>query len=513
MTGFRPRSLSEYAGLLWRKKLFIVLTAAVVLLATGLVIKRIPDFYESRAMVVVVAGNPSEDGRQEIATEISLITKQLESRPTLETIIKRNNLYPGMSRDGQIGQMLKALKLETRLRGYYPEVPEAVAISFRHADPALAQRVLNDVVTFFVGTNDMATRQAAEEVRTIEAKVAEVEEQLRRQGARQGVRFSFDPRAARAERQAATATVESLKDKQYVLERQNADQQRENAEQQKLVKVSPPTKQSGAQGALLVRKAELEGQLKDYATQYTDKNPKVVATRNQLTEINRQLAQLNVSGGGDGEVALAGTPEGRELRSMQRDLSRLQTEMEVTQRELNRRTASLESSPAAGPAVATASSDGEGTGAAETAYLQNRYISLLDRKDRLQMALAAPNERGLAHFRVVDPPNLPLSPFGPDRTKLKLMALAGALAFGLFLAAASEGARLRLIQNERDAEYYLGAPVVGLIPQTFTPDERGHRRRLLLARRFILLALGVAAIPILAVVIYRLDIIQRIAFR
>jgi hypothetical protein len=54
---------------------------------------------------------------------------------------------------------------------------------------------------------------------------------------------------------------------------------------------------------------------------------------------------------------------------------------------------------------------------------------------------------------------------------------------------------------------------VGLIPQTFTPDERGHQRRLLLARRFILLALGLAAIPILAMVIYRLDIIQRIALR
>src|SRR5262249_40406885 len=139
--------------------------------------------------------------------------------------------------------------------------------------------------------------------------------------------------------------------------------------------------------------------------------------------------------------------------------------------------------------------------------------SLLDRKDRLQMALAAPNERGLAHFRVVDPPNLPLSPFGPDRTKLKLIALAGALAFGLFFAAALEGARLRLVQDEPDAEDYLGAPVVGLIPQTFTPDERGHQRRVLLARRFILLALGLAAIPILAMVIYRLDIIQRIAFR
>lgn len=50
MTGLRPRTLTEYAGLLWRKKLFILLITAVVLLATWIVIKRVPDIYEARAL-------------------------------------------------------------------------------------------------------------------------------------------------------------------------------------------------------------------------------------------------------------------------------------------------------------------------------------------------------------------------------------------------------------------------------------------------------------------------------
>lgn len=526
MTGLRPRSLSEYAGLLWRKKLFILLTAAVVLLATWIVIKRLPDLYEARALVVV-AGLRGDEGRQAMATEISLITQQLESRAMLESLIRRHGLYPGLPLGARVGQMTKALKLETRMRGYYPDSPEVVALSFRYTDAAIAQLVLGDVVALFTGTNELAARQAAEEARTIESKIAKVEWQLCRQAIRRTIpRPSIDPQTARAERLAAAATVESLEDKQYALERQIEDQQREIAEQQKRVqqeiaeqqkraKSAPQAKQNGAQGILLVRKAELEGQLKDYAAQYTEKKPKVMQTRNQLAEVNRQLEQLNTPAEADAGPAMT-TTEARELRTLQRDLSRLQTELEVTERELNRRSAALTDAPVVGPptaAKALPAEEGGQTGLAKMGYLQDRYVSLLDKQDRLQMALAAPIERGLAPFRVVDPPSLPLAPSGPNRTKLGLIALALALAVGLGAAVMVEAPRLRRIQDERDAEYFLGAPVVGMIPETLTPGERGHQRRLLLTRKLALLALAVAAVPLLVMLIYQLGVVQLIGFR
>lgn len=172
--------------------------------------------------------------------------------------------------------------------------------------------------------------------------------------------------------------------------------------------------------------------------------------------------------------------------------------------------------PVVGPstAVTVLPTDESGQlGKAKMSYLQDRYVSLLDKQDRIQMALSAPMERGLAPFRVVDPPNLLLAPSGPDRTKLKLIALALALAIGLGAAVVVEGPRLRLIQDERDAEYFLGAPVVGLIPETLTPDERGHQRRLLLMRRLALLVLAVVTVPLLVMLIYQLGVIQLITFR
>lgn len=504
MNGLRPRSLFEYCLLLWRRKFLIGVTAGVVLWATWATINRLPDVYESQALVVL-SGLQTEEGRQAAAAKVTHLTQQVTSRSALVPLIERYGLYPDMQQDGQVNRMRSALKLETKVRNYYPEVAESVSISLRHHDPVIAQRVLGNLVGIFDQTNETAAQQASAEAREIGAKITEVEGQIRQLGAPGlAARSGYETGALRTERNAAAASIETLDDRQYALEERIKEQQREIAEQQWLLKAAPPNL-SGAHGALLVRRAELEAQLKDYATQYTEKNPKVVQTRTQLSEINRQLVQLNA--GGDGQAQIAVSPEGRELRTLERDLARMKIELEITQRELERRRQSLAVLPSVRPLLpsALASSGGEESlsgGATELGFLQHRYVALLDRQDRVLRALASPKELGLAPFRIVDQPNLPQTPVGPKRYKFKLIALGIALLCGLALAAALQAPRLRLIQDARDAEYYFGARVVALIPETLTPAERGKQRRLLLARTLAVCLLAAALVPVLALLFY-----------
>src|SRR4030095_6579220 len=158
----------------------------------------------------------------------------------------------------------------------------------------------------------------------------------------------------------------------FALEQQIAEQNRQIQEQQRIVKLAPSdARASSSYGVLLVRKAELEGQLKDYGTQYTDKNPKVIQTRNQLGEINHQIAQLNA--GADQDSAPVNSAEARELRAMQRELTRMQTELAITQRELNRKkqaapNADVPIRSAFVPAVAPVGDGGETSAEAQTDY-------------------------------------------------------------------------------------------------------------------------------------------------
>ena len=94
-----------------------------------------------------------------------------------------------------------------------------------------------------------------------------------------------------------------------------------------------------------------------------------------------------------------------------------------------------------------------------------------------------------------------------------LIGLGIALALGLVIASAWEIPRLFLIRSDRDVEYYLGTPVLAMIPETLTPYQRG-RRRVLWGLRWMGLALLLGAmIPVFVIVIDRAQIFQILANR
>jgi hypothetical protein len=85
---------------------------------------------------------------------------------------------------------------------------------------------------------------------------------------------------------------------------------------------------------LLLRKTELAAQLREFAPQYTEKNPKVLQAKTQLSEIDRQLAAL----GEKNPMGLAAY----ETLTLERELVRLQTELELARRESGRKKAELD---------------------------------------------------------------------------------------------------------------------------------------------------------------------------
>ena len=140
--------------------------------------------------------------------------------------------------------------------------------------------------------------------------------------------------------------------------------------------------------------------------------------------------------------------------------------------------------------------------------MRERYTALLRREDTLLQFQPSTAGPATPFFQMVDQPNLPQSPAGPIRSKLMLMAGALALFTGLAAAAVVEIRRLSAIYDERDVNYFLGVPVIALIPETLTVGERGSVRRQLFFRRLGYLALGVAAVPILALALNATKVFQ-----
>jgi uncharacterized protein involved in exopolysaccharide biosynthesis len=521
MPSFRPRTFTEYIQLIWQKRLVFFLVSMAMLLATFVIVRRIPDQYQSKASIVIAG---TQDDRPATAARVTTTTERLYSRAFLEPLILRHNLYPKEVERGAmesaVGRMRKDIKVDTKYRGDYVE---SLTIAYRNSNPEAAQAVANDLVEAFgtmnqavAGRLDEQASQVSQEISELETRLAQLGQQRAIASARNRVvaqsRGSFDMN--RAQRQAAESSVEALTDKQYALQQQVAETKRQIAEQEKLVKSAPRDVKSGSSyGVLLVRKAELEAQLKDYQSQYTDKNPKVVQTQTQIAELNRQIAALN--SGGEPNGAAADSSEARELRSLQRELANRQTELAVVERELGRKQQTLSSTPSVSAAAPVAASAPISDIASETSTdrLGDRYTYLLRRQDDLRQMRGATAGLDPGIFQIVDRPALPQSPSGPDRMKLQMIGLVIALALGLLAAIATQAPRLFEVRDDRDVNYYLGAPVIALIPESFTPAERGRRRMTVLARRGLLLLLGIVLIPGLILLLNQIGLFQLLAGR
>jgi uncharacterized protein involved in exopolysaccharide biosynthesis len=525
----RPRGLFEYLGILWRKKLLIILVAASVSIATYQIIRRIPNVYESHALIVIAnQGNGNNDPSLS-SPPLSALTQRMTSQGNLTEIVRRYDLYPQTpgappNPGAAVERLRKAIKIEVKMRNYYPDGPESLTISYRYTDSVIAQRVVADLISIFDQTNAAIRLQAETDLERFHAQLAEIKTQL------QGLTPQRDlalfrsgslnnaPAVVRAQRLAAADSVGALGDKEFMLTRQIDAQKRQIAEQEKLVSSAAPASRlasNSAYGVLLARRAEVEGQLKDLASSATEKNPKMIQAKSQLASINQEIARLEAaSGASSGAAGNSASPEALELRAMRRELQRLETELEVTRRDLSRKTEGLKELPKeqSNADKETASTIRLNEAKAEYDRLMGRYNWLMDKQETLRK-LSGDDGRSGETFQVIDAPIARTAPIGPNRLMLKLIGAGIALALGLLIASAWEIPRLFLIHNDRDVEYYLGTPVLAMIPETLTQSQRG-RRRVLWGLRWMGLALLLGAmIPALVIVLDRAQVFQILASR
>src|SRR5215510_12498896 len=253
MAILRPRGLLEYLGILWRKKLLILLVAASVSTATYLIIKRIPNVYESHALIVISnQGNGNNDPSLS-SPPLSALMQRMTSQANLTEIVRRYDLYhqtPGVAPNpgavvagvapnpgAAVEGLRKAIKTHVNMRNYYPDGPESLTISYRYSDPGIAQHVVADLISIFDETNAAIRRQAATELERFHAQIAEIETQLQGLAPQRDMALlrsgslNNAPSAFRAQRMAASDSIGTLGDKEFMLARQIDEQKRQIAEQ------------------------------------------------------------------------------------------------------------------------------------------------------------------------------------------------------------------------------------------------------------------------------------------
>ena len=509
MTSFRPRKIGEWLFVVWRRKYVVLIVSIAGMLAAGALIALLPSVYESHASVSVA----SDRDRPGSGARATAVAQQLTSRPTLEGLVKKHGLAGANLSDARLASatalLSTAIVVDVKSRD---QGPELISVAYRNTNPAVARDVVADLVSQLSSADDEVTREVADEAASLNSEMATINAQLLVLGERKAEaalrgktadRMLLQQDALRAKREAAAASVDELNDKLVLLDRQIDAQRHEIAEREAAMSArSGPSHTAPAYGPLLAKKAELAAKLDTYLKQYTPKHPVVLATQSELAEVERQIALLDASP--DQAGSTTDNPGMVELRGLRRDLSKMQAEYEITKNERDRKVALAGNAtpadpkaivivPPAAPVAEIASGD-DAEAQVEYSRLDERYKILMAK----QLAIAHASTSGAQDiFAVVDPPNLPILPVGPNRLRLALVAGILAIALGLCAAIGLELRRLPLIHDARDVDYFLGVPVLALIPEMVTSSEHGSSRRASVSRQLTSVALAIAATTVL----------------
>jgi hypothetical protein len=517
MVHVRPRKFSEILGIAWRRKSSVVLIGIALLLSLWSIIERLPDSYESRGLVSIVSTAGLESAI--ISGQITSATQQINSQSLLESIVNKCNPYPELkNKDDAVSKLRKKIKIDTKFRGYYPDGPESLTITYRHPDRMKARLVLNELFSIFSSSNVNIQEVLSNELSTLDNGIAKTEIEINnfiktseKDKTTSPSRTTVDAVAVNTQRHTTTSGIEALNDKYYGYEQQIATLKKQISEEQKSLKLKATPAPASTQFTLLqLKKNEIEVLLAGYATQYTDKNPKVLQARTQLVEINRQLSAVAPTTN-EPLLSPVAALEERELRDHQRELARLEIEFEVTKREIERKKQYLSSLPTVNRTTAftkteTIPSINQTHDLSVPAYtnLVDRQKTLQLRRDTLQHQLSG----GAGIFHVVDEPTTTDAPVAPDRSLLKMIGIALAMSLGLIAALALEIPRIVRIQDEKDIEYFLGTPILAAIPETLTALEGNRTKRLQIAKWMIKLFLVSLLIPLFYLLLKGLGINQ-----
>jgi uncharacterized protein involved in exopolysaccharide biosynthesis len=504
----------------------IILPALAMASAIAVVVWRLPNIYESTALLIVQPATipnsvlPATTDSGALSSRLDSMTQQVQSRSSLEPMIVKYNLYEkersaGVPMETIVDMMRQRITVDIERGGEERQAP-SFRIKFRGREPQSTKAVTAELSAQYVNAQTEDSRKTAEQTRKFfENELATAQKELDAIDKRRLDLMSSNLERLPSTVQPLIAQLEGLREEQkariteigrlsdnIVAMNQQINDLRSlsgDEESQRLKQLSNP-KNSAAYAEMLKQKTKLAGELQVMRTTLKDKNPDVLAKQTELDQVNGQLKEML----DDWNASVAEMTKASGSRVDLR-VSSIEIEKQRAEGELTRQRSMLATADGQ-----LASLDGRINGVPEVQvalesidqeYKTKKmlYDKLLEKKDEADRMAAINTQQQGEKIMVVDAANLPQAPVAPKRLLLMGVGLAAGLGFGLFLAAMFELPRLLTIQTVEDAAHYTNLPVLASVPELLTPLEVGRQPQ----KRFAAMAAGVAvtilSIPVLAV--------------
>jgi succinoglycan biosynthesis transport protein ExoP len=460
----------------------------------------VPSIYRSGTLILVeqpavpsqyVVSNITEN----LQVRLQSITQQILSRTRLMRIIESQNLYPEerkrLTPDEVVEQMRKDVEIElvqdrdqlTAFNVYYSSL-----------DPYVAQRVTKELTDLFISENLEARQEQSENTtQFLESHLEEARKSLT--GQEERLREFKDqhlgdlPGQLQSNLQILGGLQGQLGGEQEALNR--AKQQNVYLQsllgQYRLVQKSSKSGDTASVGLPAIEQEleRLKTRLADLSSHYTDKHPDVRKVKEQIANAEKMKQQISESlkakaaSAQTDDASTSAAKSGVEITEVS-PTAELDSQLKVNQIEIANREHSLEDLKAR-IADYQARLNREPVREQQLAditrdYDQSRtnYESLLRKRNDSELSSSLERRQQGEHFRILDPPSLPVKPYSPNRLKLSVIGLFVGLVLGAAVSVGAEMVDGRLY-SEKEFKELLPVNIISEIPEIKTPKE-GRRK-------------------------------------
>lgn len=510
--------------LLRRYKWLILLPFVFGTLITLSVSAILPDRFRSETLILVVPQRVPESYVQSTVTtriedRLQAISQQILSRTRLERIINDLELYKEERATGIMEDIVESMRrqISTQIvRG------DAFRVSFAYDNPRTAQRVTERLASLFIEENIRDRQIQAEgtnqflesQLETARQRLVEHEKKLedfrKMYGGQLPSQFESNLQVIQTTQLQVQSIVESLnrdRDKKIILERLLADAQ---AEAPPPVVATTPEAMAGATAA-----QQLEAARQAFAqlsTRLKPEHPDIKRARKLVADLERKAEAEALSqpmtGGARPRTAAEAQRETRirdlrlEIETLDRQMSQKVNEERRLREMMGSYQSRIEATPARESELTALMRDYD--------TLRTMYTSLLNKKENANISANLEERQIGEQFKVLDPANLPVRPFSPNRLMLNAGGAVGSLAIGLAFVALLVF-RDQSLRNEDDVLLTTSLPVIAMIPKMSTATERRTQRK----RRWVasLVTVGAGLALALSAVILNFNMVDGIRRR
>ncbi len=446
----------------WRRRWWIIIPPALGLAASVFVAKSMPRVYRASTTILVMRQSIPEDiVRTTVTTRVEerirSLKIQVKSRRYLEQVVKELAMTTNLSDkelDAACSRLSSNVDLDWDKQGL-----SWFNITVDDANPKRAADIANRLADLFIEQNsELREAQAKGTVETVEGWLEKTEKELRKRDAelaRYKAQYLYelpDQQAATLQlMNAAQVRIQQLTgDIQLRTERLSTARAEEKLRLASGTGLGVPVTGDDPDSRSY---AQLQRELQDLLSNYTEENPLVRRKRDQIAQFAANHPELAHPVASTGVPSPSSNPE---IARLETEIQHLETEREREQRNVDMLRQRIENMPIRQQELSSLTRDYE--------TLQHQYEANLAQKEQARRAQDIEAAKKGEQFQIQDRARPPSNPARPNIPMILIAGLVGGLALGVGIAAILEFIDHTVRNEDEFADRYPGLPILGSIP-------------------------------------------------